>query len=161
MCIRGSQGCHDKNSCVSGTHRIAMTKTHMYPELTGLPWHQPPPSPTKKLRNLKIDSAALIILNVKSEVNDVSVFHNVIFTFKADFPRFFRFCFITRCHKVIVADGLSTDKSFLEIGMNNSGTFRSRHAFFKCPGSDFLHSCSEVCCQTKEIVRSSDEFIKS
>ncbi len=74
-----------------------MTKTHMYPELTGLPWHQPTPAPShKKMRNPKIDSAALIILNVKSEVNDVAVFHNVIFTFKADFTCFFRFCFVTR-----------------------------------------------------------------
>ena len=56
-------------------------------------------------------------------MHDVSVFYDIVFSFYIQFTSLAYSCFRTVFDKVVVLDDFCTDKSFLEVSMNNSGTF--------------------------------------
>src|SRR5699024_3908050 len=94
----------------------------------------------KKMSSDESDDSLIFELYVESEMNDVAVFHNIFFTFQTGFARVFRFEVAASFEQVVLGNRLCTDESFLEVSMDDAGTFRGRHTFFKCPRTDFLNA---------------------
>jgi hypothetical protein len=60
-------------------------------------------------------------LNVKPEVHNVAVLHNVGFAFNTQFAIFFYRSFNTvKFYKVFVFNNFGADKAFFKIGMDNT-----------------------------------------
>lgn len=54
-------------------------------------------------------------LNVKAEVHDISVFHNIFFSFEADFSCFFGSCHIACSNKVVIGNCFCTNEPFFKV----------------------------------------------
>lgn len=54
-------------------------------------------------------------LNIKSEMHDVSILHDIGFSFHSKLSCFLACCFRAQAYKVFVFNNLCTDKSFFEV----------------------------------------------
>src|SRR5699024_10338374 len=87
----------------------------------------------KKMSSDESDDTLIFELYVESDMRDVAVFHYIFFTFRTGFARCFRFELAASFNKGVIGNCLCTDESFLEFSMDDAGTFRGRHTFFRCP----------------------------
>jgi hypothetical protein len=83
-------------------------------------------------------------LDVEAEVDDVAVLHYVILAFQAPAPGVLGTLFAIVGDEIVVADDLSADEAFLEVGVNHRRRFRGCGADFDCPGTHFLYASCEV-----------------
>jgi len=61
-------------------------------------------------------------LNVKPEVNNVTVFNDVVFAFQTPFSGVFCPLLAFELNKMIIVDDFGANKAFFEIGMNDTGS---------------------------------------
>ena len=76
-------------------------------------------------------------LYVKTEVHNIAVFHDIFFTFHAHFTSFFYFSLTAISNKIIISDYLSTNKSFLKIGVNYPCGLRGSVSLMNRPRTSF------------------------
>jgi hypothetical protein len=84
-------------------------------------------------------------LYIKPEVHDISVLHDIIFSFYIHFSGFFTGCFRSVLDIVVIFDDFCPDKTFFEIGVNDTCALRSFTAFKVGPCPNFLYPGGKIC----------------
>ena len=62
------------------------------------------------------------VLNVKAEVNHITIFNNVFFTFKTPFTGVFRTLFAVKLDKVVVTYDFSANKALFKVGVMSAAS---------------------------------------
>ena len=100
-------------------------------------------------------------LNIEAEEDDVSVLHPVLFSFQTDLSVLFQSGFGMVLHEILITVDFRPDKSFFEIGMNDSRALRRFHAFAECPGPAFRLTDSEEGSQSQQMIGGLNDLIKT
>ena len=100
-------------------------------------------------------------LNIEAEEDDVSVLHPVLFSFQTDLSMFFQCGFGMILHEILIAVDFRPDKSFFKIGMNDSRALRCLHSLAERPGPAFRLTDSEEGSQTKQMIGSLNDLVKT
>ena len=79
-------------------------------------------------------------LYIETEMHDISILHNIFLTFDAHLSGLFNSSLGAISDIILVLDHLGTDKSFLEVRMDNTGALRSFPAFMERPRTTFVRS---------------------
>ena len=69
-------------------------------------------------------------LYIETEMHDISILYYVFFSFNTQFSGFFDSSLRAILKEVFVFDNFGTDKTFLKVGMDHSGTLWSFPSFF-------------------------------
>lgn len=85
-------------------------------------------------------------------MNDVSVFHYVVFSFRADQTFFFCGGKRSALHEIFECDHLGADKASLKVGVDLSGGLRCLCALSDRPRTDFRCTGGEVRDQTEKLI---------
>lgn len=93
-------------------------------------------------------------LDVKAEVHDVAVLHDIILAFDAHLPGIAHGAFAAEGDVVFVLDDLGAYESFFEIGVYDAGCLRGLGAATECPGAYFVRAGGEICLQVEQCVGS-------
>jgi hypothetical protein len=96
-------------------------------------------------------------LCIEAEVHHVAFLDDVILAFKAHLTRFLGAALAVEFDKVLKANGLGADETFLEIAVDDACRLRGGPAFFDGPGARFLRAHGEIGLQAEEIVAGVDE----
>lgn len=91
-------------------------------------------------------------LYIETEMHDISILYYVFFSFNTQFSGFFDSSLRAILKEVFVFDNFGTDKTFLKVGMDHSGTLWSFPSFFVGPGTYFLYTGSEISLQVQQFV---------
>ena len=90
--------------------------------------------------------------DIKSVQYDISIVHNILFTFLMILA-FCLYCiFTTILSKVLKSHNLRTDKTFFKVSMNNSGCLRCFSFPSDGPASHFIMTCCKEVYQIESIV---------
>src|SRR5262249_52489248 len=97
-------------------------------------------------------------LNVKPEVDYITIVHNVFFSLYGKLAGISTSGFRTEPCIIIELNYLCADESLLKIRMNDSGSLWSRHAFMNGPGADFFFPCGKKSNQVQQAVRFANQL---
>ena len=82
----------------------------------------------------------VILLYIKSEYDDISVFYDVLFSFLAYQSFFFACVHAAMLDQIVIGYNFGTDKAALKIGMDLAGCLRSLGSFLDCPCASLVLS---------------------
>ena len=100
-------------------------------------------------------------LYIETEVRDVSVLHDVIFSFQTDQAFFFGSLFAAAGDEVVVGHDFGADEAAFDIGVDLAGRFLGFRAVDDGPGADFVSTGSEEVDQAQEGIAGFDQFIQA
>ena len=83
-------------------------------------------------------------LDVKSEFDNIAVFHFVFFALDAEFADITGGGFGAGCDEVIVGDDFGGDKASLEVTMDNAGSGRGFVTVVDGPGASFFFATGDI-----------------
>ena len=98
-------------------------------------------------------------LNVKPELHNVAVAHDVFFAFDAQLARLTSLGFGAESGEVIKMHDLSSDEAALEVAMNDARSLWSFHAFGDGPGTGFFFARGQVSLKAEQGIHALDEQI--
>src|SRR3712207_4526139 len=101
------------------------------------------------------------LLDIKAEVHDVSVLHDILFALDAHLAGLLDGSLGAQSDVVFVLDNLGTDESLLKVGVYDAGTLRSLAATHERPCPAFVCPCGEVGLEVEELISSTDQTIDS
>ena len=78
---------------------------------------------------------SFVNLHIKSEVDNVTILNNVVFSFEPDFTGSLEVFFAAKLFQAIDAEGLSSDKTSLDVGMHLAGGIQRDSALLDRPGA--------------------------
>ena len=100
-------------------------------------------------------------LYIETEVRDVSVLHDVIFSFQTDQAFFFGSLFTAAGDEVVVRDDFSANEAPFDVGVDLAGSFLGLRAVDDGPGTDFVGPGGEEVDQAEEGIAGFDELIET
>ena len=83
-------------------------------------------------------------LDVKSEFDNIAVFHLVFFALDAEFADITGGGFGSGCDEVIVGDDLRGDKASLKVTVDNTSSGRGFVAVVDGPGASFFFATGDI-----------------
>ena len=97
------------------------------------------------------------MLNVKQEVHNITILHNVLLALDTDLTHITASLLGAKHNIIIILDNLGTDKTSLEIGMDNTCSLGSLHALDKCPCTALVSTSGEEGLKIEQFVRRLDK----
>ena len=94
-------------------------------------------------------------------MHDITILNHVILTLNTHLSCLADSCLRSVLDIVLVFNYLSTNKAFLEVGMDDTTTLRSLPAFFICPSLDFHLTRSEKGLKIQQGIGLLDEAINT
>ncbi len=91
----------------------------------------------------------------------ITVGDYVVLAFQAPFSGVFGPLLAIIRNKVVIADDFSTDKAFLEVGVDLTGSLWGGRADRDGPGAHFFHSGGEVGVQVKQVVATANNAVQA
>ena len=83
-------------------------------------------------------------------MHDVAILHDVFFAFDAEFTCLTASGLATKCDIIFVLDNLSTDKTTLEVGVDDTCTLRRFATRFEGPSTYLVATCGEESAELKQ-----------
>src|SRR5690554_2626979 len=106
--------------------------------------HSSPSNPKQTAYN-----AIALLLDIKAEQNNVTIFDDIILTFFTAFTRFFRALLTFELNVIVITNHDRSNKAFFEISMNFTSGLRRGGTYRNSPSANFFDPCSEVSLQVK------------
>ena len=94
-------------------------------------------------------------------MQNITIFHDVRFTFNAHLSGFLGFLFSLKGNIILIGNGLGPDKTALKITMDHPGGLGGVGAALYRPGSRLLRANGEIGFQFQELVAGADQTIQS
>ena len=91
-------------------------------------------------------------LDVEQEVDNVAIFHDVVFTFDAEFAGFFDGLFVFEFFEVGEGVDFSADEAPFEVGVNDTRGLRGGGTYGNGPSADFFFTGCKVRMQAQEVI---------
>src|SRR5699024_7150402 len=82
--------------------------------------------------------------HIKSEMHDIAILNDIIFSLDSNFSGFTNFSFAFINHIIFIFDNLGSDKSFFKIRMDNTSCLRCRSSNGDGPSSHFLYASRKI-----------------
>jgi hypothetical protein len=112
---------------------------------------------------LNIEQFSLLqsVLNVETEVDNITIFDDVLLTLKASATGSFSALLTFVLNVIVITDCLSADEAFFEVGVDHAGGLWGGCSLFDGPGADFFYACGKVGMQSQKFVASANNAVES